>query len=38
MPEYRVHAVHPPGETVTPAESIGAPVTLEVDRILGLKR
>lgn len=36
--EYRVHTVHPPGVTVTLPESIGAPVTLEVDRVLGLKR
>jgi Uma2 family endonuclease len=34
--EYRVHAVHPPGESFTLPESVGAPVTLEVDRVLGL--
>ncbi|MFP8941260.1 Uma2 family endonuclease [Streptomyces fenghuangensis] len=34
--EYRVHAVRPPGESFTLPESVGAPVTLEVDRVLGL--
>ncbi|PJE94520.1 hypothetical protein CUT44_30395 [Streptomyces carminius] len=34
--EYRVHAVHPPGESFTLPESVGGAVTLEVDRVLGL--
>ncbi|WP_031508514.1 Uma2 family endonuclease [Streptomyces megasporus] len=34
--EYRVHAVHPPGESFTLPASVGAEVTLEVDRVLGL--
>ncbi|CAL9404201.1 hypothetical protein SUDANB106_01532 [Streptomyces sp. enrichment culture] len=34
--EYRAHAAHPPGESFTLPESVGAPVTLEVDRVLGL--
>jgi Uma2 family endonuclease len=33
--EYRVHAVHPPGESFDLPDSLGAPVTLEVDRVLG---
>jgi hypothetical protein len=33
--EYRVHAVHPPGESFTLPEPVCAPVTLEVDRVLG---
>ncbi|MCI0385417.1 Uma2 family endonuclease [Streptomyces sp. CNQ085] len=33
--EYRVHAVRPPGESLTLPESVGAPVTLEADRVLG---
>jgi Uma2 family endonuclease len=34
--EYRVHAVHPPGESLVLPESIGASVTLEVNSVLGL--
>lgn len=33
--EYRVHAVHHPGQSLTLPESVGAPVTLAVDSVLG---
>lgn len=33
--EYRVHAVHHPGQSFVLLESIGAPVTIEVDSVLG---
>ncbi|MGP4004158.1 Uma2 family endonuclease [Streptomyces sp. 8N706] len=34
--EYRVHAVHPPGESFSLPASVGAAVTLDVDTVLGL--
>jgi Uma2 family endonuclease len=33
--EYRVHAVRHPGQSFTLPESVGAPVTLSVDSLLG---
>ncbi len=33
--EYRVHAIHHPGQSFTLPESIGASVTLDVDTVLG---
>ncbi|MFD7905685.1 Uma2 family endonuclease [Kitasatospora sp. NPDC059747] len=36
--EYRVHAVHHPGQSFTLPESIGAPVTLAVDDVLAAKK
>ncbi|MET8539335.1 Uma2 family endonuclease [Kitasatospora sp. NPDC004799] len=36
--EYRVHAVHHPGQTFTLPESIGAAVTLSVDDVLIAKK
>ncbi|GAA2803094.1 Uma2 family endonuclease [Kitasatospora aburaviensis] len=36
--EYRVHAVHHPGQSFTLPESIGAAVTLSVDDVLAAKK
>ncbi len=36
--EYRVHAVHHPGQSLTLPESIGAAVTLSVDDVLIVKK
>ncbi|MFC5662756.1 Uma2 family endonuclease [Kitasatospora misakiensis] len=36
--EYRVHAVHHPGQTFALPESIGASVTLSVDDVLAAKK
>ncbi|MEU1284633.1 Uma2 family endonuclease [Kitasatospora sp. NPDC005856] len=36
--EYRVHAVHHPGQSFTLPESIGAAVTLSVDDVLIAKK
>ncbi|KJS61136.1 Uma2 family endonuclease [Streptomyces rubellomurinus] len=36
--EYRVHAVHHPGQSFTLPESIGASVTLKVDDVLAAKK
>ncbi|MFB7616527.1 Uma2 family endonuclease [Kitasatospora sp. NPDC056181] len=36
--EYRVHAVHHPGQSFTLPESIGASVTLAVDDVLAAKK
>ncbi|MEV8328500.1 Uma2 family endonuclease [Kitasatospora sp. NPDC056731] len=36
--EYRVHAVHHPGQSFTLPESIGASVTLSVDDVLAAKK
>ncbi|MGA5819158.1 Uma2 family endonuclease [Kitasatospora sp. NPDC094028] len=36
--EYRVHAVHHPGQSFTLPESIGASVTLKVDDVLAIKK
>ncbi|WP_405008616.1 Uma2 family endonuclease [Kitasatospora purpeofusca] len=36
--EYRVHAVHHPGQSFALPESIGAPVTLSVDAVLAAKK
>ncbi|MFD0277306.1 Uma2 family endonuclease [Kitasatospora sp. NPDC127111] len=36
--EYRVHAVHHPGQTFTLPDSIGASVTLKVDDVLATKK
>ncbi|WP_327675924.1 Uma2 family endonuclease [Kitasatospora sp. NBC_00458] len=36
--DYRVHAVHHPGQSFTLPESIGAPVTLSVDDVLAAKK
>lgn len=36
--EYRVHAVHRPGQSFTLPESIGASVTLSVDDVLTAKK